>query len=326
MVGIIVNPRARAGRDPALPRRLEAELRAAGVAGEVRVTRSPADLEEAARAFAAAGVAVVGVCGGDGTSSATLAALGRCYRRGRLPVLLLLRGGTINTVARNLGVRGRPELLLRRALRHLAQGPEGLPLWRQDLLSVHYRRYRSGADAPPDLCGFLFAAAMGARFLHAYYQTAPQPGLGQALLLMGRTIGSTMVPGGGRLSRRLFAQTPIEVEADGERLPAERFRMLVCSTVPDVGLGMRVAWQAGRSARRLHLVASALPIGSMARQLHRVFRGQPLSGPREAHVDRLVERVRLRFPASEEPFTLDGDLYLAREIEIALGPQIGILL
>ena len=90
----------------------------------------------------------------------------------------------------------------------------------------------------------------------------------------------------GRMARWLFAPADVTLTVDGVALPTEAYRLLVASTVPDVGMGFRVPWQAGREPGRFHLVASGLSTTSMALQLHRVFGGKPLRGA--PHLDRLA--------------------------------------
>lgn len=322
VIGLIVNPHARRGRDPDLPDRLRQVIRQAGAEGRTRlvVTRDLAALQEAVASFAADGVPLVATCGGDGTTMAVVTELVRAYGPQHLPSLLLLRGGSVNTIARNLQIRGRPERLLARALQRL-RAPADLALWPgwpQDLLRVRDRL--QGRDGP-ERFGCLLAAAMGARFLELHL-ASPRQSLAEAVALTLRTVASTLVPGGGALARRLFAETEARLWIEGEPVPQDRFRLLLAATVPDVGLGMRVAWQAGRVPGRLHVVASGLAIGSMARQLGRVRRGEPLDGA--PHVDRLAASVRVRF-VQPQPYTLDGDLFRAEEIEVEVGPRLWIL-
>ena len=91
--------------------------------------------------------------------------------------------------------------------------------------------------------------------------------------------------------------------------------------VRDVGMGFQVAWQAGRQEGHFHLVASGLSTTRMAMQLHRVMTGRPLVG--SPHVDQLARRVQLRF-MQPQTYTLDGDLFRAREVEIVTGPRLQI--
>ena len=318
MLGVIVNPNALGvRRDPALADRLRAVL---GDDGEVVATRTPAELPEAVARFAARGYDPIGICGGDGSNLSTISQLvahaerlGPGQAAGRLPRFAILRGGTVNTVAGNLGIRGRPEELLARLVARLRAG-RPLDEVEQDLLCVN------------GMYGFLFAAAMGARFLEAYYG-APVQGVAAAVVLATRTIASSLVQ--GSYARWLFQPVPMRLTADGEELPLDRARLLLASTVPDVGIGNRVTWQAGRVPGRFHLVASNLPTTSMALQIHRVRLGRPLEGgPQEAHlahVDRLARSLHIRFEAAQ-PFTLDGDLFRAEQVTIAIGPRIRVVI
>jgi diacylglycerol kinase family enzyme len=303
-LAVVVNANARGvRRAPGLVQRLRAVL---GALGEVVVTHTSAELTDCARHFAEDGVDLVAACGGDGTNLATVTELVRAYVPDELPRIAMLRGGTVNTIARNLGIGGRPEELLARLVVALRSGR--VATFEQDLLSVDGRY------------GFLFASLMGARFLEAYYHGAMTPGPASAALLAVRTAASSLVQ--GPFAGALFAPTPIALTVDGEQLPDARYRLLVASVVPDVGIGMRVAWRAGREPRRFHLVASGISTTSMALQLPRVITGQPLDG--EPHVDRLATRVRVRFDAPLS-YTLDGDLFAARELDLAIGPRIRVV-
>jgi diacylglycerol kinase family enzyme len=177
----------------------------------------------------------------------------------------------------------------------------------QDLLSVN------------GLYGFLFASLMGARFLEAYYG-GPSPGPAWAGLLAARTIASSLVK--GRFSQWLFSPVELTLEVDGKRPDhITRPRLLLASTVPDVGIGMKVTWQAGRQPGRFHLVATELSTTRMALQVHKVLTGRPLSGG--PHLDVLAQRATIEF-AQPQTYTLDGDLFRETRVEIAVGPRLWI--
>lgn len=148
-LGLVVNPWAKGAADPQLPARLRALAEATGAVCQVAVTQQPADLPQAAAALLAFGMDVLAVCGGDGTLMTTLSAMAaqRAAASGELPPLLLLPAGTMNTVAKNLGLPPRPEALLQAAL--AAAAPRGLaavPYWPQDTLRV--RTYGETAHVP----------------------------------------------------------------------------------------------------------------------------------------------------------------------------------
>jgi diacylglycerol kinase family enzyme len=303
MIGVIVNPNALGVRKrPGLADRL---ARLVGAHGVVVQTRAPDELVEVAARFQKDGVDLVATCGGDGTNLATITQMARAYGPDRIPTFVLLRGGTVNTVAQNLGITGEPDRILARVVRTLERNDE-LPIFGQDLLEVN------------GMFGFLFAAAMGARFLEAYYD-GPEPGHAWAAALAARTVVSSLI--NGPFARWLFSPVPLELEVDGRAPDFPHPRLLVASTVPDVGIGMKVAWRAGRQPARFHLVASALPTTRMALQLHRVLRGQPLAGG--PHLDTMAKEARIRF-AQPETYTLDGDLFRDTSVHVRVGARMWI--
>jgi diacylglycerol kinase family enzyme len=289
-------------RRPRLADRLRALV---GSDGQVIVTGSLDELPAAIERLAACRIELLAACGGDGTSRSTLSELVRVYGAGKLPAFVVLRGGTVNTIARNLGLTGRPEVLLTRLLERLRAGLP-LPTFEQDLLEVN------------GMHGFLFAAAMGARFLEAYYR-GPVQGIPWAAVLAARTAVSALT--GGRFARELFAPLALELELDGIAHRLESCRLLVAATVRDVGIGVKLTYGAGLEPGRFHLIASSLATAALARALPGVLRAQPMSG--QPHLDTLARAAKIRF-AQPETFTVDGDLFRSARIQISCGPRLRI--
>lgn len=330
-VVVVVNPQAKRTRDPALPDQLAGAARAAGVDAEIVVTSSVAELAPALHAQRQAGCDVLAVAGGDGTLATLIAAAATIWEQP--PPILLLPGGTMNTVARNLGQRGTPASQFAQALPCLASQTDltRLPTARLDVMRVEIADERPLLAGEPDLSGtatartrygFIFGAAMGARYLAAY-DSHPARGPLWATWLALRTVGSSLIPGGGRFARWLFALTPTAITIDDQPQPESTFRTILCATVPDVGLGFRVPWQAGSAPGRFHMVASGIGITENALQLPRMLRGQPLSGT--PHIDRLAQTATLTF-ASPQQLTLDGEVFAGSQIRLSLGTPLQILL
>lgn len=330
-VALVVNPQAKRTRDPALFDALRQAADRAGVPTDLIATQSIDDLPSRLTAARDAGCDVLAVCGGDGSLAALIAAAAPIFPS--LPPMVILPGGTMNTVARNLGLRGSITDLWQRSLRDLqaALDVSRLPLVRQDVLRATMADERPLRDSEPDQAaspilrcryGFIFGAAMGARYLAAY-DSHPQRGPAWATWLALRTVGSSLIPGGGSFARWLFSLTPTDLCIDDEPMADRAFRIVLCATVPDVGLGFRVPWQAGRVPGRFHVVASGIPITANALQLPRMLRGQPLSGT--PHVDRLAQTARLQFDRPQQ-LTLDGEVFAASRVDLSIGPALRILL
>ena len=123
------------------------------------------------------------------------------------------------------------------------------------------------------------------------------------------------------MARWLFSPADVTLTVDGEALPTEAYRLLVASTVPDVGMGFRVPWQAGREPGRFHLVASG-PVddGDGAAAAARL--------PRPAAVGRAAPRSP--GDARPHPLRVAADLHARRrpvratDVELVTGPRLSI--
>ena len=185
-IAIVVNPKARRIRgDRELVSRLvelcrrESERRRIEMQPpgrfEVRVSEGLAALPGELAALCDQGVDVIVPCGGDGTIGEVVTAL-QALSPAKWPALSILPAGTMNTVARNLSLRGRPDELLARLFAAIS-GPRGLGgvgCFPQDVLAL--RSAGGPSELPRSRCGFMFSAAMGARYLHAYAK-GKRPGL-----------------------------------------------------------------------------------------------------------------------------------------------------
>ena len=131
---------------------------------------------------------------------------------------------------------------------------------------------------------------MGGRFLEAYYERNPQTAW-DAAAMAARTLGSIFV--WGKLARRLFAVTPLSLAVDGRATSITRPRLLVAATVPDMGVGFKVAWQARTVPGQLHVVASELTMFGMGSQSWRSWLQRPLKG--RPHLDVLCAGAEVEF-------------------------------
>lgn len=161
-LGVLVNPRARA-----LSRSSGAGVRAltaaAGAGPLCRLTDDLAAVEPALLEMARAGVNVLAIAGGDGTLHHAINALARLD--GDAPwrgVLLPLRGGTLDIVARSLGMAPLdPVETLRRFLARAGTSFGTLGVKRVPLLAV-----KTGDGSPRR--GFVFGSEMVKNALEMY--------------------------------------------------------------------------------------------------------------------------------------------------------------
>jgi hypothetical protein len=159
-IGIITNPHSKLNKRN--PTRQELLGYILGEHGRLEITNSLEDLGRAAQEFKKRGVEILAINGGDGTISRTLTAFVKEYGDAPLPQVALLKGGTINVLANNLGMKGSPEQILFRLTEAFSQGD---PLRIRTLSSLLIESN----------IGFLFGNGSIPLFLKEYYKRKSGP-------------------------------------------------------------------------------------------------------------------------------------------------------
>jgi diacylglycerol kinase family enzyme len=304
-IGVITNPRSRVNKkDPAKMRQLGYLL---GSRGSPYATRSLDDLYRAAEEFKAAGIDVLGINGGDGTIHVTITAFAQVYGETPLPKIAILPGGTLNTIAAGIGIRGKAPEMLYEVIDRYHQGEE-LRVVERNVLKIG------------DKFGFIFGNGLIANFLEAYYATGkPSPVMGAKVL--GRAIASAMLR--TRFIKHLFRRWIGRVTVDGETWAREDFATVTGATVSEIGLGFAPYYRCEEKPGHFALVGiHTTPLG-VVMELPRIHRGQAMR--RDKCINQVARKVVLE---ANEPwaYTIDGDLYQgARELVLETGPRLQLV-
>ena len=305
--GVVVNPHAGGNRDE---RHRTTELRRLlGDRGRVWETHTFDEVEDVARELRRAQVRVLAICGGDGSFFRTLSAVVRAYEGAPLPYFLPLRAGSMNTIARAVGCRrGTPTAVLARVLDdHAALRP--LDLAYHDLIRVNERHY-----------GFIAGAGVIVNFLRAYYDRPQRGPLAAARLLghvaFGGLLGSADV-------RRLFETARGSIECDGRDLGGGELRVILASTITELGLGFKLAYRATSLPGSFQLLAGSLSPQEVLLRLPAVRRGRPLVLP--GWHDELAQHVVVELDRPTH-YMIDGDiLEEVTRLELSTGPRLAII-
>jgi len=303
---VFVNPRSRANRrDPRLADRFARTL---GESGRVIAPLSLDDLTVQAQQLARDPPDVIGIHGGDGTLHRTVAALIQAFGSGGdrpLPPLAILAGGTMNVVARSLGIRAKPERLL-------ASLVKGEKTGRPPELLVK-RCLKVGGSF-----GFVFGNGLMANFLEEYYAKGGY-GAGRAIWILTRTFLSSLV--WGRYARRIFRRYRGKVLVEGQPLPWQALTGVCAATVREVGLGFKLNHRADEDPDRFSVLAIHAGPVTLAQDLVPVHRGLGVN-PRRAW-SAVASRLVIEPEETETSYTIDGDLYRSSgTLEIGLGPAL----
>lgn len=221
---VLVNARAhRARKDPALAERLR---RIAGDRGRVIVTHAPGEVTDALASAGSLESTIVAICGGDGAGMFGLSALRKLAGEQAMPPVALLPAGTVNTVARSMGIRGGPEQVLGGIVRRL-DAEERLQS-RLHLSLVANERV-----------GFIFGAGLVSSFFTLYNENAAAGRLWAAAQI-GRIFAGSFL--GSPFAKRIMSPVPARLTVDGKPSALTQVTLLLASTLVDVGLGLKVTY------------------------------------------------------------------------------------
>ncbi len=253
---------------------------------------------------------MLAINGGDGTAHVVLTAMVLAYGDAPLPAIALLRGGTMNTVASGIGVKGSPAALLGALVTRYHAG-EQLGWVERNLLCV---------PGPVPQYGFLFGNGLIANFLEAYYEGS-DPSPQKAAWILARAVASAMV--GGALIRRLMRPIELEVDIDGAAWAPAAYLCVAAGTVDDIGLRFRPFYLAPTHPERVHAVGFACSPMALIGELGNIWLARPTSAPgiRSALAGRMVLRGNAPIP-----YMIDGDFHTGMQtLTVEVGPRVRLL-
>lgn len=288
-IGIIVNPHASGNRRN--PERSAKLGRIVGDAGQVFATQNIEELRQRLEDLHRSRIAVLGLCGGDGSISHGLSEALEVWGEDPLPPVVVLRGGTINNISRSLGGPRRVEQGVERIVAALGKG-QALNVHKRAMIRVNGERH-----------GYIVGAGLITHFLELYYEGA-RPGPARAAWLLLRLGLSWLV--GGPAIQRVVPTIPASLRADQKLLDKSGFTLILASSVESIGLGVRPFYFAGRELGRFHMLAGDPSAGQLLGRLGHFWRGFP---PRlDPLYDLAVGHLEICF---EEPqrYTIDGELF-----------------
>lgn len=275
---------------------------------DVFATSSAEELADAARRIAESRAPRVVLCGGDGTYLASITAICAASCGAPLPEFVLVRSGTVSTVARNWS---GPKHLVATA-RRVCERPETFVTTLRPTLAVEDAGGRRHV-------GFTFGTGLVASFF-AEYERAGAGGNAAAFRIVLRVFAESFT--GGAFAKRILSPLPCRLVADGAPLVPNAYSLVVCSVLRDLGLHMMVTHRGGEDPSRPHLVASPLSPRALGPQWPLVALGRPLVGA--GNFDGLVDEFSVEFPDETGPYVLDGDMFRSKSVTVRAGPMIRV--
>jgi diacylglycerol kinase family enzyme len=337
-IGVITNPNSRKNRNR--PDRAERLQKIVGSLGEVHETSSVDSIKPVLREFLRKQARYWVADGGDG-------ALHWMLRMGMevlqedefvdqsmtLPMTLPTKGGTIDFVANNVGIKGDAEGILGTLGRSIERSTiiEEIDV---DSMSIDGVQIIDGVEVPFRTYGFASAAGgVGQRFYAKYYSDK-DPNPRTIMKVVANTVASAPIalsplsklPLGilSTYAKDVFNPTRCKVQMDGMVLPGDSFTGVhVASMSINLGGVLRFFGKADQPGLMNALVGTPSPWG-IIRNLPRMARGQDMRG--RNILDRPCREMTIEATTDEllEPI-IDGEYYRnVKKLVFHIGPRVRI--
>jgi diacylglycerol kinase family enzyme len=306
-IGLIHNPNAK--RNIGKKWLADRLRRIIGNAGVVVETPCVEAVKEVAEKFKRNGIDLLLINGGDGTHHHVLTHFLNIYKEKKLPPVLHLRGGTMNTIANSLKVKKlSTEQLLRKIVDKYIR-KEKFNMIERNIIKID------------DKFGFIFGSGLVSNFLDAYYN-GKGTGAWKAIKVILKGVGSAIT--GTEYAKNLFRIVRTKIIADEETISLNNFTIILAATVRDVGLGFKPAYLAEMPGG-FHFLASDINVFRVLSYIPKMLLAKPLN-PKKIY-SKVAKNVILE-PINGEriKYTIDGELYSTdKSIGLQIGPVINVV-
>lgn len=275
--------------------------------GELIMTRNINQVPAVAEQCLKNQVEYLGVNGGDGSLHIVLSAFISVYQDHPLPTIVAMRGGTMNTMANSVKIKGNTAGILKKLVEKYSS--------RQPINTIPQHLIRLN-----DKYGFMSGAGVPPNFLAAYY-SGNSTGPWQALKTILHAIGSIMVQ--GPFYKFLAQPAYCRIVVDGEELKPRDFIGILACTIREIGLGFTFTPHAYDKPGHFQFLAATIKPLELVLQIPNLWMGKDLDRPDV--ISRITNNVHIE-PLSNMRYTIDGELYETESpIEMSCGPTINLV-
>ncbi|MGQ9629182.1 MAG: diacylglycerol/lipid kinase family protein [bacterium] len=314
-IGVITNPNSGKNRVVSRERAIRAVL------GDRALYWKTSSVEEIPRTIEDAigeGVEIICVNGGDGAYQKVLSALiPLCQRESvELPLIVPLRGGTMNVLPNNLGFKSGIAKTCRRLLNFLdLRSKTGkAKTIKRPTLKIYNR-----TDGILEY-GYLFANNLIYKGLSAYYAYG-KPNLFEALrAFIAIAVGGVFR---SKRAREFFRLEEASLTVDGKQVPWDRHLAIIASTLTRMIFGFRPFGVDPSNDRQFRVFSISTGIGETLLNLPLIVRSKGgIEILREKCLNTVASRIEVELSSG---YTIDGEIYNVDrplKIEITPGPVI----
>ncbi len=261
------------------------------------------------------GINLLIINGGDGTMHMTITELIKHLPPGKVPIILPLRGGTMNMVANNLGIRKSPVDTVRIMMKHIHAFNKG----REELSTVPLRILKIKDAERGIRYGFTFSNGIVYKIQKAYYATG-SPSFQTAANLTATIIGSFML--GTPAGKKYFEKIKAHIEIDGKLYQYDKVLLSVASVLKKLVLWFRPFYEPEKKGLDdFYFLAVSIESLTIIANIRAFSTGRLLH---EKAFNGIAHKIRIQ---SDSGYGIDGELTDDRPTDVTIeeGPAINFL-
>ena len=305
-IGLIANPNS--GKNKRNPKIIEQFREILGSKGKMLVPSSLEIMRDDLQKLKEENIDILCINGGDGTIHQTVTALFSIYGdHTPWPKLVILKGGTMNNIARNIGIP-----LFRNANSLL-----------QEIVSATDLRtiVKHPLIVDEQYAGFIYGTSGISAFLEEYYE-GNNASVWKAAKMAIHAIASALI--GGAYAKKIFASRPISITVDDQKGKDDHHTNMGISTLTDLGFYLRPFYETIHRPDIAQLITMNCSPLYIVFALPQMWLAKPANKP---YIEDLSgQEITLSFKG-EQSYTLDGDLYpVNHQQRIRVGPPITFVL
>ncbi|RZA10462.1 MAG: hypothetical protein EOP10_34740, partial [Proteobacteria bacterium] len=296
-IGIIANPHSKLNKRS--PHTLSLMAEAVGQNGIFTITRDLDHLDETLKSYKAQEISILGINGGDGTISQIITRMIGIYGSQPLPLLAVLRGGTMNLIAAQLSIEGPPHENIKKLVA-LVQSQKTLPTQRLSTLKINA------------IYGFLYADQSSTAILEEFYRK--KSGHLGAAWLATKVTSSFLVK--GPLIRSVIQAHPLKAQFKPSGSVDRKVLGCFAGTITKFPLGFPFLPLARRYPDHFQVTAVTCKADSLLWNLPLILLVQK-EGRSIGKESFCVKEAKLDYEG-EAHFTVDGEIYRAPKGDILI--------
>lgn len=305
-IGVVLNPFSKKYKKN--PDKLDHMAFIIGDKASCKPTDDIDDLFRVAEEFKTRNIDVLAISGGDGTIHCTLTTFIKVYGEKPLPKIHFLRGGTLNTIAATVGIKGSTERLMSNLLIKYHEDKE-----------FEYKKLR--LTKINDEYGCIFGMGIIYNFMEVYYNN-PYLNPYIAAKTLVRSILSAMF--NGKLIQKMFRRFDADVYVNGKKWPFANYTAVFSGSIRQLGLDFNVFNSMLKQNDLFHAIGMSLTPHQLLMQLKSLHDGVPATA--SGTLEEAAKTMDI-YCAEPMPYTIDGDMIDegVKEFKLTVGPEITVL-